>query len=307
MNRFLTCITAALFMLTGALNVLHASPAEKLPEPPYKEVMDDPDSPLVKLATLLKEGKTRQFYKDASPLLREIYARRDDEPTEESFRNDLWLCYLLASAPLLTVDGPEPTLYYGDSSDYMTKWSTLQVVYHHDVDKLSKQFKINRRELTKLLASYAAGIMRGYYDNYDPYFNEKDKELRKKRWEEKITDGEQEFNSRQIHLSSRSNSAGHKLRGLEPGFVRKLLTYFPGNANEIRKYARKAGYKEDELAELFELTVGHSKKTDFLYKGLPKPRKDRKPEDVPRDIALPRRGIEHCGRESVPGTIHLIR
>ena len=54
---------------------------------------------------------------------------------------------------------------------------------------------------------------------------------------------------------------------LEPAFVEMLVRFYPGQAGEVVKYLKKAGYADQEIGDLIDRTVGRDGKTEFLYKG----------------------------------------
>ena len=46
-----------------------------------------------------------------------------------------------------------------------------------------------------------------------------------------------------------------------------LVRFYPGQAGEVVKYLKKAGYADQEIGDLIDRTVGRDGKTEFLYKG----------------------------------------
>lgn len=54
---------------------------------------------------------------------------------------------------------------------------------------------------------------------------------------------------------------------LEPAFVEMLVRFYPGQAGEVIKYLKKAGYADKEIGDIIDRTVGRDGRTEFLYKG----------------------------------------
>ncbi len=66
---------------------------------------------------------------------------------------------------------------------------------------------------------------------------------------------------------SNDNGKYHLEKRLEPAFVEMLVRFYPGQAGEVVKYLKKAGYADQEIGDLIDRTVGRDGKTEFLYKG----------------------------------------
>lgn len=52
--------------------------------------------------------------------------------------------------------------------------------------------------------------------------------------------------------------------------------FYPGQAGEVVKYLKKAGYADQEIGDLIDRTVGRDGRTEFLYKGDRERQHDRK-------------------------------
>lgn len=53
---------------------------------------------------------------------------------------------------------------------------------------------------------------------------------------------------------------------LEPAFVEMLVRFYPGQAGEVVKYLKKAGYADQEIGDLIDRTVGRDGKRSFYIR-----------------------------------------
>ena len=49
-----------------------------------------------------------------------------------------------------------------------------------------------------------------------------------------------------------------------------LIKHFPNSKADILKFIRMAGYRDGEMVDLFDRTVGCGPQTNFIYKGFRK-------------------------------------
>lgn len=75
------------------------------------------------------------------------------------------------------------------------------------------------------------------------------------------------FTNKQIRRNTRNYSLPSRIRWLEKILMAKLWYYFRGQAREVEKYIKLAGYRsEEEIDELIFRTVGRTPKVE-LYQG----------------------------------------
>lgn len=264
-----------------------------VPIPPHREVLKNPSSDAAHLKSLLDEGKLRDFYLKADYFFTKMDTVKDEDFTEETLADRLWVYYYYVAAPTLPTDADKDLEWVRDHNDldFNMKDSLGRFIGRHKPKLLAKRLSYRQQELAELLASYYAGVMKTLYANYDPWWKEKDKKLREEKDERKMSVEERTlWRNRMSRLNSRNNMVGHRLRFQEKDFMKFLMLCFPGKSAMIRKYISQAGYRDDEVEELIALTLGKNAQTEFLLKSLPnksrkKPDADR-PQAVPRDVAL---------------------
>lgn len=70
-----------------------------------------------------------------------------------------------------------------------------------------------------------------------------------------------------VTAHNRQLSAKSSQEYMEPLWMTALMKHFPKNKTDILQFIRMAGYRDDDMVDLFNRTVGRRPTTDYLYKG----------------------------------------
>lgn len=234
----------------------------------------EPYTPLWHLHEVLKKKELELFYLCASRLFR-IHCRINiDDLGGEQCRELYHLCGLVAAAPFYRVDfsGECPWEYARRTGDMDMKEVAVSCVARIVEEESAGRMNLDRRELGKFSALYAAVILKGFREEYHATSEEK----LKKRWKEgaknawkvhregRIFSWEGQFMMAQGRNRNMKRSIDD---WLEKRLIRILARYFPGRTAEARQYIRMAGYEDREINGLVDRTLGRTKETEFLYRG----------------------------------------
>ncbi len=145
---------------------------------------------------------------------------------------------------------------------------------------------IKRKELCRIWAEYGAAVLKTFRTQYDPELKQKQARMKEeydKMSAERTLRLVQErklslfrgadprsiyYNNKLLSNEDRNGNCKYHLeKRLEPAFVEMLVRFYPGQAGEVVKYLKKAGYADQEIGDLIDRTVGRDGKTEFLYKG----------------------------------------
>lgn len=280
MKSLLACLSCSLLSLSsiqGAPAVLNPN----VEKPPYPDFIKHSEYSACGLKDLLDQGRLEEFYKRSKKLLKEN-GRIQDKNTEQ-VQNDLWTFYYIAAAPLFPIDSsPEASASWREDKtlDYDVKTSAVRYMATQDTGRLAAVLPISREKISALYALYTARILHSIKQSYDPDLGEKQKRQRQEEEEKnrllyrdrKIDMDQANVRSILIHnrisiQDLRNNAAKMRTDSLEKTFVNLLVEYFPGNAAQVRKYIKLAGYSDKEIPDLIDRTAGREPKTEFLYKG----------------------------------------
>lgn len=81
-------------------------------------------------------------------------------------------------------------------------------------------------------------------------------------------DQERNLSNLLILKDLRNSSIGSFLKRRKKALVEILVDNYPGNAVEVFKYLKLAGYEEEKMMKVVDQSLGREKKTEFLYKSL---------------------------------------
>lgn len=197
-----------------------------------------------------------------------------DDLREGQCRELYHLCGLVTAAPFYQVDfsGEHPWEYARRTGDMDMKEVAVSCVARIVEEESVVHMNLDRMELGKFSALYAAVILKGFREEHQATSEEK---LRK-RWKEgaknawkvhregRVFGWEDQF----IVAQDRNRSMKRIIEEwLEERLIRILARYFPGRTAEARQYIRMAGYEDKEINGLVDRTLGRAKETEFLYRG----------------------------------------
>lgn len=224
-----------------------------------------------KFKQTLDQGDLNKFYALVQPFFDAMNKLDRSTITREELTDQLWSFYFICGAPLYKVDVNTGDAWpYGANDDLSAKYGVAGFIYTINMEEASNVTGIPERQLKKLGAVYFSSIIKTLRDGYVPGFNEKVDELIEQAFVTFKDDPNQVQNNQSniSILQSRNNQIEQILNGiLEEEFVEMLVKYYPSHVNEVIKYIRLAGYEDDEILKLIDRTVGHTSKTEYLYKG----------------------------------------
>lgn len=234
----------------------------------------EPYSPHWHLQEMLKKNELELFYLCAARLFQIHCGIHIDDLGGGQCRELYHLCGLVTAAPFYQVDfsGEHPWEYARRTQDLAMKRVAVTCVDRIVREESAGRMNVDRRELGKFSALYAAVILKGFREEHQATSEEK---LRK-RWKEgaknawkvhregRVFGWEDQF----IVAQDRNRSMKRIIEEwLEERLIRILARYFPGRAAEARQYIRMAGYEDKEINGLVDRTLGRAKETEFLYRG----------------------------------------
>lgn len=155
-----------------------------------------------------------------------------------------------------------------------------------DISGIVSRCGVKRKELCRIWAEYGAAVLKTFRTQYDPELKQKQARMKEeydKMSAERTLRLVQErklslfrgadprsicYNNKLLSNEDRNNNCKYHLeKRLEPAFVGMLVRFYPGQAGEVVKYLKKAGYADQEIGDLIDRTVGRDGRTEFLYKG----------------------------------------
>jgi hypothetical protein len=234
----------------------------------------EPYPPLWHLQEMLKKNELELFYMCADPLFHIYCGIGIRDLRGEQFREMYHLFGLVTATPFYQVDfsGERRWEYGRRTADLLRKEVTLSCLSRIVGEEFARRLNVNRKEVGRFSALYAAVILKGFREEYQATSEEK---LRK-RWKEgaknawkvhregRVFSWEDQF----IVAQDRNRSMKRSIEEwLEEGLIRILVGYFPGRTAEARQYIRMAGYEDREINGLVDRTLGRAKETEFMYRG----------------------------------------
>ncbi|MCD8062157.1 MAG: hypothetical protein LUE13_07460 [Akkermansiaceae bacterium] len=287
MNLF---VCVAVLFCTAALGYA-------VPTPACMEPFKSPPVELSGLREKLTQGRLREFYAGAHAVLAKCDSIDSRQITQQELALQLWMFYYIASAPLYPADYDKATPEsIFDDKDLDVKHYMLSFLYvmSRDAASIARRHHLRGKALSDLLATYAASTYAEFRSRYDPDLEAKHETLKKsfiplnqKYYEEELKKREiGSLVNLQYHVFLNKlgiNGTRNELLknyisvSWMEEFVEMLINLFPGQSGAVKKYLRMAGYKDREIPELINQTVGRTPTTEFLYKGMPKDVQKAKP------------------------------
>lgn len=218
------------------------------------------------------------FYCAAGKLYRKIGCIEETSSSKEIIYYHLWLFYYLGAAPIGSQDLSHPSKenippFVGSKNDMLLKHWVFDSMLLADHSKIAATLKIRDREMNLLIASYASSYIKQFRsvanNGFSNTFPTED-EIFGKEYIRGQFEARNRYRGMYVTAQNRQLSAKSSLESMEKLWITTLIKHFPYSKADILKFIRLAGYREDEIVDLFNRTVGSSPKTDFLYKGFRK-------------------------------------
>ena len=270
------------FPLPDSISAFKTSPQEK------KEFL-----------SLLHEKELPDCYREARKKLGAFSSKGAGDVNAEDVRVLSWIFYAVSSMDVFPLNYDENTPKDGlyDNMDYKLKARVVEWmnVLSWDISGIVSRCGVKRKELCRIWAEYGAAVLKTFRTQYDPELKQKQARMKEeydKMSAERTLRLVQErklslfrgADPRSIYYNNKllSNEDGnnnckyHLEKRLEPAFVEMLVRFYPGQAGEVIKYLKKAGYADQEIGDLIDRTVGRDGRTEFLYKGDRERQHDRK-------------------------------
>lgn len=249
--------------------------------PRYRDILVDQNNPIVHLKKLYDQNRFREFYEKADALLIKMSQQGDKITTSDSIKNELWMFYLISSAPFLDLELDNNIKWMSNhlDLDYEVKQKVVWRISPKDFidnsgikDKNGLDVSLNR----ELFLSYFANLLKQFREEIDLNLSTKIELLGKKaiKNDNLMNDDRARtmFMNRLTIREGRNFSAQRAVKKLEKDLMKILIWAYPTKALEVKKYIRLAGYSDEEIPYLLDRTVGRVREANYLYKGFPKRR-----------------------------------
>lgn len=229
------------------------------------------------LKKLLQQGNMDAFYRTVEKLYRKNGKTDVESINAEQISKKMWFFYYVISSPIGVQELSDYNKKIPDFIDqgkdiWLKSWvfDSLLDLYHPQV---VLKLKERKRNMDILLSTYASIYIRqirtvvdhGFCDTFPT-----EDEVFGKQYVRGQFEARQLYSNMYVTAQNRQLSAKSSLENRETVWMNTLVEHFPGNKADILRFIRMAGYRDDEMVKLFNRTVGHGPKTDFLYKGFRK-------------------------------------
>ena len=285
-------LTAWILCNSGTEGVPALAINRNLSTPDIIPILKQTDQECIALGKLLQQSDLKQFYDKANTMLDDIDILAEKGVQTAELQRLFWVFYYVSAASLFHPDYDENTEdTFDESLDYEVKYDIQK-----EMEKLSRNLtdiaathQIKKEELASLLSQYSSAIVLAFRNSYDKNLKEKhqrmaaDYDKKEIAWEDEyIKKGEnpplQAMADKRINFENKvilheiRNSKAYQIleNSLEETWLSLLLTCYPGQTAVVKRYLNAGGYETKELRDLLNRTVGRTKNTEFLYKGLGK-------------------------------------
>ncbi len=261
----------------------------KMEKPDCITALNHESKSIKTLSSLLKENNIKEFYKKSN----EIYLKLNPESENiESIQESFWLAYYISMASLFPFEDYDKDNYVslGNTIDLdMTKkiYCEFLKLARNNLNDIITIHAIDRKKLVELFSLYGAHTLYKVRSAYSADLPKREKiaeqncKTRIAAWRKNATPEQLEKElfggtcdliartySNKITLNQNRNiHITNDIKMLESYFVPTLVELFPGKKGEVLRYIRMAGYKDNQIDELIDRTVGRDSTTEFLYKG----------------------------------------
>ena len=240
--------------------------------------------------SLLHEKELPDCCREARKRLGAFSSKGAGDVNADDVRVLSWIFYAVSSMDVFPLNYDENTPKDGlcDNMDYNLKVRVVEwmSVLSRDISGIVSRCGVKRKELCRIWSEYGAAVLKTFRTQYDPELKRKqarmkeeyDKMSAARTWElvqaRKLSlfgggDSRSLYYNNKLLANEKRNSLCRFFleKRLEPAFVEMLVRFYPGQAGEVVKYLKKAGYAYQEIGDLIDRTVGRDGKTEFLYKG----------------------------------------
>lgn len=281
-------------------NTAEGKPAQlRLPLPDSISAFKTSPQEKKEFLSLLHEKELPDCYREARKKLGAFSSKGAGDVNAEDVRVLSWIFYAVSSMDVFPLNYDENTPKDGlyDNMDYKLKARVVEWmnVLSWDISGIVSRCGVKRKELCRIWAEYGVAVLKTFRTQYDPELKQKQARMKEeydKMSAERTLRLVQErklslfcgadprsiyYNNKLLSNEDRNNNCKYHLeKRLEPAFVEMLVRFYPGQAGEVVKYLKKAGYADQEIGDLIDRTVGRDGRTEFLYKGDRERQHDRK-------------------------------
>lgn len=227
---------------------------------------------------LLSQGDMKSFYNTAEKLYRKIGCINETSVSKEMISYQLWLFYYLGAAPIGYQDLSHPSKenispFIGSKNDILLKHWVFDSMLFLDHSKIASKLDIREREINLLTASYASAYIKQFRSVANNGFSDTfptEDEIFGKEYIRGQFEARRRYSDMYVTAQNRQLSAKSNLERMEKLWMTILIKHFSNSKADILKFIRMAGYRDGEMVDLFDRTVGRGPKTDFIYKGFRK-------------------------------------
>lgn len=262
----------------------------RLPLPDSVPALKIPPQEKKEFLSLIRGKELPECYQELRKKMNVFSQKGAGDVAGEDAKQLSWIFYAVASMGVFPLNYDENTPKDGlyDNMDYALKVRIVErmSVLSLDVSGIASRCGVKRKDLGRIWSEYGAAVLKTFRDQYDPELNRKQAKMKEeynkmnaeRSWrlvqERKLSlfGGADPrsiyYNNKLLSNKDRNSSCKYDLeKRLEPAFVKMLVRFYPGQAGEVIKYLKKAGYADGEIGDLIDRTVGRDGRTEFLYKG----------------------------------------
>lgn len=262
----------------------------RLPLPDSVPALKIPPQEKKEFLSLIRGKELPECYQELRKKMNVFSQKGAGDIAGEDARQLSWIFYAVASMDVFPLNYDENTPKDGlyDNMDYALKVRIVErmSVLSLDVSGIASRCGVKRKDLGRIWSEYGAAVLKTFRDQYDPELDRKQAKMKEeydkmsavRTWElvqeRKLSlfgggDPRSRYYSNKLLANKKRNDSCrfYLEKRLEPAFVEMLVRFYPGQAGEVIKYLKKAGYADKEIGDIIDRTVGRDGRTEFLYKG----------------------------------------
>lgn len=271
----------------------------RLPLPDSVPALKIPHQEKKEFLSLIRGKELPECYQELRKKMNVFSQKGAGDIAGEDARQLSWIFYAVASMDVFPLNYDENTPKDGlyDNMDYALKVRIVErmSVLSLDVSGIASRCGVKRKDLGRIWSEYGAAVLKTFRDQYDPELDRKQAKMKEeydkmsavRTWElvqeRKLSlfgggDPRSRYYSNKLLANKKRNDSCrfYLEKRLEPAFVEMLVRFYPGQAGEVIKYLKKAGYADKEIGDIIDRTVGRDGRTEFLYKGDRARKQDKK-------------------------------
>lgn len=262
----------------------------RLPLPDSVPALKIPPQEKKEFLSLIRGKELPECYQELRKKMNVFSQKGAGDIAGEDAKQLSWIFYAVASMDVFPLNYDENTPKDGlyDNMDYALKVRIVErmSVLSLDVSGIASRCSVKRKDLGRIWSEYGAAVLKTFRDQYDPELDRKQAKMKEeydkmsavRTWElvqeRKLSlfgggDPRSRYYSNKLLANKKRNDSCrfYLEKRLESAFVEMLVRFYPGQAGEVIKYLKKAGYADGEIGDLIDRTVGRDGRTEFLYKG----------------------------------------